>query len=53
MTVTVEQIALEKLGVSLRGAYVWGVNSTVTKHSDYFVGKDTLERVSRQCGDTS
>ena len=23
--------------VSFKGIYVWGVNSTVTKHSDYFV----------------
>ena len=30
-----EQTALN--GVSLRGVYVWGVNSSVTKHSDYFV----------------
>jgi len=32
-----EQKALEKQRVSLRGVYVWGVNSTVTKHSNYFV----------------
>jgi len=32
--------------------YVWGVNSTVTKHSDYFVWKDTSERVTRPCDDT-
>jgi len=32
-----EQTALEKQRVSLRGVYVWGVNSTLTKHSDYFV----------------
>jgi len=32
--------------------YVWGVNSTVTKHSDYFVWKDTSERVARHCDDT-
>jgi len=29
--------------------YVLGVNSTVTKHSDYFVWKDTSERVIRRC----
>ena len=29
-----------------------GVNSTVTKYSDYFVGKDTSERVARRCDDT-
>jgi len=32
---------------------VCGVNSTATKHSDYFVWKDTSERVTRRCGDTS
>jgi len=34
--------------------YVWGVNSTVTKHSDYFVWRDTsnLKRVTRRCDDT-
>jgi len=32
--------------------YVWGVNSTVTKHSDYFVSKDTSERVTPHCDDT-
>ena len=31
---------------------MWGVNSTVTKHSDYFVCKDTSERVTRRCDDT-
>jgi len=31
---------------------VWGVNSTVTKHSEYFVWKDTSERVTRHCDDT-
>ena len=29
--------------------YVWGVNSTVTKHSDYVVWKDTSERKARRC----
>ena len=29
--------------------YAWGVNSTVTKHSDYSVWKDTSERVTRRC----
>ena len=38
--------------VSLKAMYVWGVNSTVTKHSDYFVWKDKLERVTRRCDDT-
>jgi len=37
--------------VALKGMYVWGVNSTVTKHSDYFVWKDTSERVARRCDD--
>ena len=32
--------------------YVWGVNSTVTKHSDCFVWKDMLERVAWRCDDT-
>ena len=32
--------------------YVWGVSSTVTKHSDSFVWKDTSERVTRRCDDT-
>ena len=32
--------------------YEWGVNSIVTKHSDYFVWKDTSERVTRRCDDT-
>jgi len=32
---------------------VWDVNSTVTKCSDYFVWKDTSERVTRRWGNTS
>jgi len=32
--------------------YVWGVNSTMTKHWDYFFWKDTSERVTRRCEDT-
>jgi len=32
--------------------YVWGFNSTVTKHSDYFVWKDMSERVARRCDET-
>jgi len=48
-----EQKALKKQRVSLRGMFVWDVNSTVTKHSDYFVWKDTSERVARRCDDTS
>ena len=46
--------ANNKLGqdrVSLKCIYVWGVNSTVTKHSDYFVWKDTSECVARRCDD--
>jgi len=31
--------------------YVWGVNSRVTKHSDYFVWKDTSQCVTRHCDD--
>jgi len=46
-----EQTALKKQRVTLRGVYVWCVNSTVTKHSDYFVWKDTLERVTQRCDD--
>jgi len=38
--------------VSVKEFYVWGVNSTVNKHSDYFVWKDTSERVTRRCDDT-
>jgi len=48
-----EQAALTKQRVSLGGVYVWGVNLTVTKHSDYFVWKDTSARVTRRCDDTS
>ena len=33
--------------------YVWGVKSTVTKHSDYFVWKDTSERVAQPYDDTA
>jgi len=47
-----EQKALTKKSVSLRGVYVWGVKSTVTKQSDYFVWKDTSERMNRRCDDT-
>jgi len=32
---------------------MWDVNWTVTKHSDYFVWKDTSERVTRRWDDTS
>jgi len=42
------------------GIHMWGVNSTVTKHPDYFVGKKTSERCgvtstpfTRRCDDTS
>jgi len=44
-----------KLGqnrVSLKGIFVWGVNSKVTKQSDHCVWKDTSERVVRRCDDT-
>jgi len=43
----------KKQKVSLRGVYLWAVNSTVTKHSDYFVWKDTQEHVTWWCDDTS
>jgi len=43
----------KKQKVSLRGVYLWAVNSTVTKHSDYFVWKDTQEHVTWWCNDTS
>jgi len=32
--------------------YVFGVNSAVTKHSDYFVRKETSGRMARRCDDT-
>jgi len=32
--------------------YVWLVNSTLIKHSDYFVWKDTSERVTLRCNNT-
>ena len=47
------QTDLKKLRVSLRGVYVWNVNSTVTKYSDYFVWKDTSEGVTRRWDYTS
>jgi len=34
------------------GVNSWGVNSTVTKYSDYFFWKDTSECVARRCDDT-
>jgi len=48
-----EQTALKKQRVSLRSVYVWDVNSKVSKHSDYFVWKETSERVTRRWDDTS
>ena len=47
-----EQTSLKQQRVSLRGVFVWDVNSTVTKHTDYFVWKDTSERVAQGCDDT-
>ena len=38
--------------VSLKGMSVWGVNSTLTKHSDHFVWKNMSERMARRCDDT-
>ena len=45
--------SFEKQRVSLRCVYVWGVSSTVTKHLNNFVWKDsdTSERVARRCDD--
>ena len=48
-----DQTALKKQRVPLRDVYVWGVNSTVIKHSDYFVWKDMSERMARRYDDTS
>jgi len=36
-----EQSSLKKQSVSLKGVCVWDVNSTVTKHSDYLIEKDS------------
>jgi len=47
------QKAFKNQTVSLGGVYVWDVNSTVTKYSDYFVWKDMSERVTRRWLDTS
>jgi len=47
-----EILFLTRQRVSLKGVYVWGVDSMVTKHSDY-VWKDTSERVARRCEDAS
>ena len=47
------KIAFKKQTVSLRGVYVCNVNSIVTKYSDYFVWKDTSERVIRRLDTTS
>jgi len=43
----------EKQRVSLRGVCVRDVISTVTKHTDYFVWKETSECVTRRCDDCS
>jgi len=51
MIVTMGSKQFGQIKVSLKGMYVWGVNSTVTKHSDHFVWKDTSERVTRRCDD--
>ena len=45
----------DKLGqnrVSITGMHVWGFNSTVTEHSDYFFWTDTSERAARCCDNT-
>ena len=38
----------KKERVSLKGVYVWGVSTTVSKNSDYFVWKDTSKCVTRR-----
>jgi len=38
--------------VSLKGIYVWGVNSKVTQQSNHYVWKGTSERMVRRCNDT-
>jgi len=38
--------------VSLKGIYVWAVQSKLTKQSDHYVWKDTSERVARRCDNT-
>ena len=54
VTMTVRSKQLSKYQrVSLRGVHAWGVNSTVTKHSDCFVWKGTSERVARRYDDSS
>jgi len=50
--VTVGRKQLEENRVPLKGMYMWGVNSTLTKQSDYFASNDTSERVLRRCDDT-
>jgi len=50
--VTVESKQLGKNRVSFKGMYVSGVNSTVTRHADYLVRKNTSERMARRCDDT-
>ena len=48
-----EQTPLKKRRMSLRGVYVWGINSTVTKHLEDFVSNDTSERLTRRCENSS
>jgi len=55
VTVTVESKQLwpnKESSSKICTLYVWGVNSTVTKHSDHFVWKDMTERMARRCDDT-
>jgi len=48
-----EQSVLRKERVTLTGDYVWGVNSRVNKHPDYFVWIETSEYVTRCCDNSS
>jgi len=48
-----KQTTLKQEEVALKCVFLWSVNSTVTKHSDCFVGKDTSERVAWRCDDAS
>ena len=47
-----EQTTLKKQRASLRGVYLRSLKQTVTKRSNYFVWKDTSERVPRRYDNT-
>jgi len=51
VTVTVGSKQVWFKRVSPKDMYVWGVNQTATKHTDYIVCKDTPKRVTRRCDD--